>query len=109
MRLKVKFTSKELYESTRIWLQVESGSIHMSQFDDKKKSHKEANIADMKEVVNGGPKRPKPGDPLYPSDINKCATVRFVKGGGIDIIFDSQKDRDDFSYALRQIKSRLPM
>jgi hypothetical protein len=108
LRLKRKYTTKFDYESNRMWVDLPSKSLHVSVYDDKVKSHKEASIAQITEIIFDGPlKNPTKTDPHCPPG-ERCLTVLFGRGG-IDILFDDKRTRDVFGRVLKDIKAKLPL
>ena len=104
IELEQKFTSKQLYEKKFVWVQLGSRSIHMSDYSSKERRHKEASLTDVTDVVIGLPKKFKEG--LVPSK-DECLTVVFKRGGGIDLKFPSQTERDIWHETLLKIVSQL--
>jgi hypothetical protein len=76
----------------------------------KERRHKEASIGDVTGVICGPPEKYKAtlggnGEPL-PLDPNLCLSVKFIRGGGIDLKFTTTKERDDWAdVILRLINS----
>ena len=55
-----------------------------------KRRHKEASLADVTSVGKGGPRRMRNME----GNISSCLTVNFQKGGGIDLRFTTDAERD---------------
>lgn len=97
----LKFTSKSSYSEKFVWLNDSSKMIHMSEqhkntenFEEiKMKRHKEANLSDVTSVIAGPPAKPGKNEDEAGNE-NKCLTVTFKLGGGIDLKFKTEKDRD---------------
>ncbi len=67
----------------------------------KERRHKEASIGDVTGVICGPPEKYKAsqgqsGEPQQ-LDPNLCLSVKFVRGGGIDLKFTTMKERDDWA------------
>ena len=76
----------------------------MSQHATKEKRHKEASLADVISVVAGPPNVLKESTEI---DGMLCLTVNFKKGGGIDLVFQAQAQRDLWFEVLNRVI--LPM
>lgn len=98
-----------LYICRFVWLNAVSNTIHMSQHMSKDRRHKEASLADVTSVVAGPPAKrraPVEGEDER-SFMRKCLTINFRKGGGIDLQFSSEKERDEWHAALSKIIMQL--
>ena len=91
IEMDLKFTSKSTYEKKFVWLNSYSHTIHMSMTPVKEKRHKEASLADVTDVISGPPNKCKE---LTPAHESLCLTVNFKRGGGIDLKFESETERD---------------
>lgn len=91
LELDLKFTSKSSYEKKFVWLNSYSHTIHMSLSQVKEKRHKEASLADVTQIIAGPPNKCKD---LTPAHESLCLTVNFKRGGGIDLKFTSEAQRD---------------
>ncbi len=104
--LERKFTQNTAYEKRFLWVSeddVDQGkrkgySIHMSEYSDKKRRHKEANLKDVVKIDVG-----KPSKAAQAVDENFCLTINFKLGGGIDLKFENQMDRDLWYKKLKTI------
>lgn len=77
----------------------------MSQYDVKERRHKEASLADVTDVVAGPPqkqRRTSDGNGGL-DDGKRCLSVHFKRGGGIDLRFASNKERDVWFDILTRI------
>ncbi len=76
----------------------------MSQFFTKDRRHKEASLQDITSVVAGPPARYKKdgadGENIIDS---KCLTINFKRGGGIDLVFKSEADRNLWFTTVKKI------
>jgi hypothetical protein len=92
-----KFFSKSSYDTKFIWINLKSRTLCLSEHNTRDRSHKEASLADVTGVIAGPPERYKA--PISPNGepvkINHelCLSVKFVRGGGIDLKFQSFDDR----------------
>lgn len=83
-----------------MWVNVHSRTIHMSQYGTKDRRHKEASLADVTSVVAGPPGKSK----NVAGDMEAlCLTVNFKRGGGIDLMFKEESERDSWFSVLRKI------
>lgn len=91
-----------------VWLNAVTGTIHMSQHMSKDRRHREANLADVTDVVAGPPMKRKQiegeDESIY---LKNCLTINFKKGGGIDLQFKSEEERDEWLDALTKILQQL--
>lgn len=98
----LKFTSKSEYEKKYLWISLQTNTLHMSQYMTKERRHKEANLIDVVSVLRGPPIKFRQGLHLSDSNIddnflrNMCLTINFKKGGGVDVMFTSMADRDEW-------------
>jgi hypothetical protein len=105
-----KFFNKSTYEAKFAWINLKSKALCLSEHMTKERKHKEASIADVTGVICGPPEKYKAavnniGEPLA-LDPNLCLSVKFVRGGGIDLKFSSMRERDDWAdVVLRLINS----
>ena len=72
----------------------------MSQFMTKDRRHKEATLSDVISVVAGPPAKGKRSADLNDSC---CLTINFKRGGGIDLVFRSEADRNLWFSTLKKI------
>lgn len=101
-----KFTSKYVYEKKFVWVHLKNKTIHMSQYMTKDRRHKEASLTDVTDIVSGPPSKLKQS-PTKENEIRgeECLTVAFKRGGGIDLKFNSQSERDKWFDTLTKIVS----
>ena len=89
-----KFDNKQSYEKKYIWASVNTKTIHMSLFPQKIKRHREASLTDITTIDLGAPKFYNDAE-VRKSDLNtKCLTIKFKRGGGIDLMFETEAKRD---------------
>ena len=86
-----------------VWVNALDDTIHMSQHMSKDRRHKEANLDDVTSVISGlAPKLIPDGDKQQlPHE--KLLTINFKKGGGIDLIFNTERERDEWHDAIQRI------
>eukprot|EP00600_Ochromonadales_sp_CCMP1393_P000637 CAMPEP_0174986608 /NCGR_PEP_ID=MMETSP0004_2-20121128/19053_1 /TAXON_ID=420556 /ORGANISM="Ochromonas sp., Strain CCMP1393" /LENGTH=134 /DNA_ID=CAMNT_0016239509 /DNA_START=76 /DNA_END=477 /DNA_ORIENTATION=+ len=94
-----KFSNKSSYDQKFVWINLGSKTLNLSEYKTKEKRHKEASIRDIVNVVAGPPERYKaPVDEStnIPAKLNvgTCLSVTFVRGGGIDLKFKTEAERD---------------
>lgn len=80
-----------------MWLNAHTKTIHMSQHMSKERRHKEASLTDVISVVAGEPVKRRASDTCLK---DTCLTINFRRGGGIDLQFTSQEQRDIWYDAL---------
>ena len=99
-----KFTNKSSFEPKFAWVNVNTRSINLSEHMSTQKRHKEANIADIVTVVAGPPEKYRPPNAISgPLDFRLCLTVNFHRGGGIDLKFKSEAERDEWYAVLTKL------
>lgn len=80
----------------------------MSQHMSKDRRHREASLADVTDVVAGPPVKRKhvegEDESIY---MKHCLTINFKKGGGIDLQFKSEEERDEWLDAFTKILQQL--
>jgi len=103
-----KFHNSVQYTSRFVWLNAVTGTIHMSQHMSKDRRHREANLAEVTDVVVGPPAKRKQLEGEDESIYSKnCLTINFKKGGGIDLQLKSEVERDEWLDALTKILLQL--
>ena len=90
-----KFSNKSTYDNKFAWINFTNRTLNLSEHMTKERRHKEASLSDVINVVAGPPEKYK----SPPNDTEKlnphlCLSVKFVRGGGIDLKFKSVVDRD---------------
>ena len=107
LELLQKFTNKSSYDTRFIWINLHSRTIHMSQYMTKDRRHKEAGLTDVTSVVAGPPskfKRVSTVDgPSTEGLSTNCLTINFQRGGGIDLCFKTESDRNLWFTTLKKI------
>ena len=80
----------------------------MSQHMSKDRRHREASLADVTAVVAGPPAKRSivegEDESIY---VNKCLTISFKRGGGIDLQFKNKEERDEWLDALTKILKQI--
>jgi hypothetical protein len=111
----IKFTSKFSYSKKFIWINKRTLTINMSKYSSKERSHKEASLSDLTSVIAGPPAIYKPIDmstgmsnSSLPAQVDGklCLTINFSKGGGIDIKFSTEEERNLWFTELNNIVLR---
>jgi hypothetical protein len=102
-----KFSNKSTYDSKYLWINVHNRTLNLSEYNSKEKRHKEASIGDIVNVVAGPPEKYKPlvdekGE-AEKLNIGQCLSVTFVRGGGIDLKFLTEAERDAWYIALTKL------
>lgn len=98
-----KFTSKQTYEPRFVWINLESQTIRMSIHNTKERRHKEASLIDVISVERGAPKRVKK---IEENSFN-CLTVKFQRGGGIDLRFTTDAECELWFTVLNRIVEHI--
>lgn len=103
-----KFSNKSTYDSKFVWINFDARTINLSEYTNKGKRHKEASLSDVVNVVAGPPDKHKAIDSNNPGvtkklDISTCLTITFVRGGGIDLRFKDEIERDAWYVALTKL------
>ena len=93
-----KFFNKSTYDPKFMWVNLKSRTLCLSEHNSRDRSHKEASLADVSGVIAGPPVRLKAplgadGQPIL-VNYDMCMSIKFVRGGGIDVKFQSVADRD---------------
>ena len=110
--LERKFIQNTAYEKRFLWVSEDDVdefkykgygkhkgyTIHMSEYSEKRKRHKEANLMDLVRIDVR-----KPSKAAQAVDENFCLTINFKAGGGIDLKFENQTDRDLWHKKLKTI------
>ena len=100
MELLQKFTNKSSYDTRFIWINMQTNSIHMSQYMTKDRRHKEASLAEVTSILEDLPSKSKSNVPIHKT---LCLTINFKRGGGIDLIFKTVDDKNEWCAVLRKI------
>ena len=80
----------------------------MSQHMSKERRHREASLADVTDVVAGPPAKRKHVEGEDESVFTEnCLTINFKRGGGIDLQFKNEEERDEWFDALTKILQQL--
>lgn len=101
-----KFSNRSLYETRFIWIKLKSRTIHLSEHMTRDRRHKEASLQDVVSIFAGPPKKPLGKSD---ADADLCLTVHFKAGGGIDLKFQTQEQRDRWHYYLKKIVAKNPV
>jgi hypothetical protein len=98
----LKFINKSRYETKYVWISPKKKTIHMSDYPTKERRHKEASLSEVTSLVAGPPVKSKSTN-SDPSFGKKCLTINFQKGGGIDLKFETENERDVWYALLNKI------
>lgn len=102
-----KFSNKSTYDQKFMWINIQTRTLNLSEYNSKDKRHKEASIGDIVNVVAGPPEKFKASvdenGVVEKLSIGQCLSVTFVRGGGIDIKFLSEAERDAWYLALTKL------
>lgn len=105
-----KFSNKSTYEQRFVWINLETRTLNLSEYKVKEKRHKEASLGDVINIVAGPPEKfkapvDKSGNAVK-LNIDTCMSVTFIRGGGIDLKFKSEAERDAWYSTLTKIMSQ---
>jgi len=95
--VQVKFTNRALYEPRFVWVKLKSRTIHVSEHMTKTRAHKEAMLDDVVSIRPGPPKKPL-SKALGEDEI--CLSIGFNGGGGIDLKFKTNDERQRWAQYL---------
>ena len=107
MVVQQKFFNKSSYDPKFVWVNLQTRSLCLSEHSIKERRHKEANIADITGVIAGPPEKYKASvntnGEATPLNGELCLSVKFVRGGGIDLQFPSTQERDNWYQVLTRL------
>jgi hypothetical protein len=103
LELQQKFTNKSTYDTRFVWINLNSRTIHMSQYMTKDRRHKEATLQDVTAVVAGAPVKSKRGAGGAEPKDSCCLAINFKRGGGIDLAFNTEAERNLWFSTLKKI------
>ena len=98
-----KFTNSSTFEKKFIWVNYETRTLHMSQHMSKEGRHKEASLIDVKSLSTNTPTKLKRGE----SSDNHFLTIGFVRGGSIDLRFQTTYERDIWYNTLTKMVNSI--
>ncbi len=98
-----KFTEKPNYENRFLWINRNCQLIHMSRYITKERKHKEANLTDITKMTCGPPQSTPTNIQEFENFYELCLTVSFKKGGGIDLMFESKAQRDEWYLTVKKL------
>lgn len=104
-----KFSNKSTFEPRFLWVNLHNQTLNLSEHMTKEKRHKEVGIKDIVSVLQALPvknssEKKKDADKL---DVSRCLTVNFTKGGGIDLQFATNDEREAWYSALTKLMSTI--
>ena len=97
-----KFSNKSTYDQKFAWVNYNARTLNLSEFMTKERRHKEASLSDVVHVVAGAPEKLKKDIAL---DHDLCLSVKFVRGGGIDLLFKTTQEKDLWYAAIIDLVS----
>jgi hypothetical protein len=111
MIVQQKFFNKSSYDPKFVWINLNTRSLCLSEHSVKERRHKEANIADITGVLAGPPEKYKASnsgnnsgnDGNHTLNPDLCLSIKFVRGGGIDLQFQSIAERDTWYTILTRL------
>ena len=102
-----KFSNKATYDQKYVWINIHNRTLNLSEYSSKEKRHKEASIGDIVNVVAGPPEKYKAvsdeNGVTETLNIGQCISVTFIRGGGIDMKFLTEAERDAWYIALTKL------
>ncbi len=103
-----KFSNKSGYDTKFAWINIDSRSLNLSEHMTKERRHKEASLVDVVSVSAGPPEKFKAvlgpnGAPEPFKESHLCLSVKFVRGGGIDLKFKTEQERDSWHDVITTI------
>eukprot|EP00981_Chlorochromonas_danica_P003790 scaffold696_cov163-Ochromonas_danica.AAC.3 len=107
MVVEQKFYSKSSYDPKFVWINLKSRVLCLSEHNSRDRSHKEAALAEITGLVAGPPNKYKgplgsDGKPI-PLDPALCLSIKFARGGEVDLKFQTSSDRDLWNNTLARI------
>lgn len=107
MVVQQKFFNKSSYDPKFVWINLSTRSLCLSEHSIKERRHKEANIADITGVIAGPPEKYKASvnanGETVPLSPELCLSVKFVRGGGIDLQFQTTQERDSWYQVITRL------
>lgn len=107
MVVEQKFYSKSSYDPKFIWINLKSRVLCLSEHNSRDRSHKEAALAEITGLVAGPPSRFKapvgPDGKSIPLDPSLCLSIKFARGGEVDLKFQTSSERDLWNNTLARI------
>ena len=97
--LEKKFISKSTYEIKYAWINIITGTLHISDHSSKDRRHQQASLTDVKRVIAGPPEKYKSrgGGDAENLKPEQCLTLQFSGGGGVDLKFKGREERDNWN------------
>lgn len=114
MIVRQKFHNKASYDRRLAWIKLEARTLCLSEYDSTLRKHKEARIADITGLIAGPPEKFKTTAAERDSfttnpDAWDCfLSVKFQRGGGVDLRFDSRAQRDMWLDTLTRLLQQQP-
>jgi hypothetical protein len=103
-----KFFNKSTYDPKFVWINLVARTLCLSEHTVKERRHKEALLADITGVIAGPPEKYKAQ--VSPSNeesailnADLCLSVKFVRGGGIDLKFQTVEERNTWYQVITRL------
>lgn len=102
--LEQKFTNKSSYDNKFAWISANTRTLNLSDHASKERRHKEASLTDVVSVIAGPPDKYKPKGGEVPNlNPNHCLSIKFIRGGGIDLKFKTKEERDSWYKVISEL------
>jgi len=97
-----KYIKESKLEEKFVWVDVSNHTLHMSTYlHNKTKHHKEASLASIVSIKAGPPRKIDPNSDV--NTANRCITINFKRGGGVDFLFATEEERNLWYETLGKI------
>jgi hypothetical protein len=100
--LDLKFTKSADFEKKFVWIDIVDRTIHMSTFSSKERRHREASLSEVSSLNAGLPLKLS-DEQRKSSPADRCLTINFKKGTGVDLMFSTSQERNVWYDTLRKI------
>jgi hypothetical protein len=92
--LEQKFSNKSTYDNKFAWININQRTINLSVHKNKERKHKEASLTEVENIIAGPPEKYKSVEGKENENANKCLSIKFSRGGAIDLRFKTEHERD---------------
>ena len=96
-----KMTYQDKFEPRFMWLDIMDQTIHLSQFRNKERNHREASLSGIVSIKAGVPERHREEEDLS----GRCLTIVFQRGEDIDLMLETENERNLWCDTLRVMAS----
>jgi hypothetical protein len=100
-----KYATYGYYDKKFIWIGNDCKTLHMSQYTNKINHHKEASLENIVSIESTYPLKYKMQDPQVEKKISPhddiYLTIKFGKGGAIDLRFQNSSEKNEFMKYLQ--------